>query len=203
MSKLNYLASIIFALFFYSLLTIPALAHVIVTPNQVGIGKTQLFDISVPNEEDNPTTELRLVIPDGVKDVVPTIVPSWTITTKTDGNGNVTEINWTNGSIPAGQRADFTFKAQVPAQTGVLKWKAYQSYENGQVKSWDQDPVPGKQEDDSLTPYSQTQVIDDLQPAPKPVNTEPEKTRLALMFAGVALFLAVISLALQFWKKFF
>lgn len=147
-----------------SLSAIPAFAHVVVTPNQVGVAKFQTFDVGVPAEDDKsstPTVSVRLVLPDGLKEVTPTLLPGWTVNTKKDGD-NVTEIDWTNGSIPTGFRQDFTFSAQVPANPVTLKWKAYQTYQDGTLVSWDADPssIPAGQEG---TPYSTTDVINDLQ----------------------------------------
>ena len=87
----------------------PAFAHVVVKPNAVGVGAFQTFTVGVPNEKDNPTVGVRLVIPEGMKFVSPNVKPGWTIDVKKTGDGEnavVTEINWTGGSIPAGQRDD-------------------------------------------------------------------------------------------------
>lgn len=132
-------------------------AHVVVTPNQVGIASTQTFSISVPSEKDGlSTTGLRLVLPDGLEDVMPTIQQGWKIETKKN------ELDWTAGTIPNGQRDDFTFRAQAPASVTTLNWKAYQIYSDGSIVAWDQTPVAGHADDDNMTPYSQTQVINDL-----------------------------------------
>src|SRR5271155_724449 len=94
----------------------PAFAHVIVYPHQVGIAATQDFTVSVPNERDNPVVSVRLILPQGLSDVLPNATQGWTITTKAKGSGDnavVTEIDWSNGSIPVGQREEFIFQAQV------------------------------------------------------------------------------------------
>ena len=138
-------------------------AHVIVTPTSVGVAATQTFSMSVPSEKDKLiTTALRLELPEGLKDVKPTVHLGWSVTTKKDTNDSVTEISWTNGTIPFGQRDDFTFRTQVPGKAGELAWKAYQTYSDGSVTSWDQKPIAGKETDDSLTPYSVTTVVNDL-----------------------------------------
>ena len=83
----------------------------------------------------------------------------------------ITEITWTGGSIPAGQRDDFFFSAQVPAKESSIQWKAYQTYENGDVVSWDQNPADLKNMTDDEKeeaektgkgPYSETAIINDL-----------------------------------------
>ena len=172
-----------------------ASAHVIVTPSQVGVASSQVFSISIPSEKDEPvkTTALRLVLPSGLQDVMPTVEPGWTITTKKDGD-TVTEIDWTEGSIPSGQRADFTFSAQVPATTGDLAWKAYQVFSDGSTTAWDQAPIVGREEDDSLTPYSHTQVVNDL--------TAPAPTKQTPLWLGItALFIAILGIGYGIIKK--
>jgi hypothetical protein len=49
----------------------------------------------------------------------------------------VKELIWMNGSIPVGQRDDFVFSAQAPADESTLVWKAYQTYADGTVVAWD------------------------------------------------------------------
>jgi uncharacterized protein YcnI len=140
-----------------------ASAHVIVSPTSVGVAANQTFSVSVPSEKDGmTTTALRLVMPSGLKDIMPTVHGGWSISTKKESGDLVTEINWNGGTIPNGQRDDFTFRAQAPAKAGELAWKAYQTYSDGSIVSWDQKPMPGKEMDDALTPYSVTAVVNDL-----------------------------------------
>src|SRR5258708_680758 len=85
----------------------PAFAHVIVHPSQAGVAAFQEFSMSVPTEKDNPTVGIKLLIPDGLQMVTPNVKAGWTITVKKNGTGDtapVTEIDWTGGSIPSGQR---------------------------------------------------------------------------------------------------
>lgn len=163
----------------------PAFAHVVVKPAEVGAAAFQTFTIGVPNEKENPTVAVRLVIPEGLDYVTPNVKPGWKIEVKKAPIGmkgevlntgekapeRVTEIVWTGGSIPAGQRDDFLFSAQVPAKETTVQWKAYQTYENGSVVSWDQDPdsmknlsdeQKEKNEQKGLGPLSQTKIVDDL-----------------------------------------
>lgn len=138
-------------------------AHVVVTPNRANVATSQVFSVSVPNEKDVPVTELRLVLPSGLAEVSPTVKAGWTIDVKKDGD-TVTEIDWSGGNIPAEQRDDFTFGAQVPGSASTLTWKAYQTYQDGSVVSWDKDPatISGDDAVGDSGPYSVTSVIDDL-----------------------------------------
>jgi uncharacterized protein YcnI len=142
----------------------PAFAHVVVRPNQVGTAAFQTFTVGVPNEKEVPTVGLRLVIPEGLKYVSPNVKPGWTIDVKKSGEGEeavVTEITWTSGKVPAGQRDDFVFSAQAPAEETSLQWKAYQTYESGEVVAWDQKPS-SNHDDENVKPYSETKVVNDL-----------------------------------------
>jgi len=187
-----------------------AFAHVVVKPNQAGIGAFQTFTIGVPSEKDNPTVALKLLLPEGLGSVSPNVKPGWKIDVKKNGDGEdatVTEIDWTGGSIPAGLRDDFFFSAQVPAKETTLNWKAYQTYQDGSVVSWDQTPDPKMSDDQreamekkNMGPLSQTNVVNDLQPTSQP-TTPISDTKTPLMVGIVALALAATSLAMQLRKK--
>lgn len=169
-----------------------AFAHVVVKPAQVATASFQTFTTGVPNEKDMDITGLRLVIPAGLNYVSPTVKPGWTIETKKDG-GNVTEITWSGGSVPAGQRDDFTFGAQAPAKTTTLAWKAYQTYADGSTVAWDQKPDSTDSEDGS--PYSETKVVNDLTPAKTETPTADTGTAnlgVALGTIGIVLGIAAI-----------
>ncbi len=179
-----------------ALVAMPAVAtaHVTVKPAQAGIGSYQTFTTNVPVEKNMPTVGIRLVIPAGLQYVQPNVKPGWTIDEKTSGGGDfptITEISWTGGSIPAGQRDEFNFAAQVPAKATSLDWKAYQTYADGSVVSWDQNPT-GK-EDDGSTPYSITKVVNDLTPKGASSSTDNTKSNdtLGLVFGIIAILISV------------
>ncbi|MEO8065586.1 MAG: YcnI family protein [Candidatus Doudnabacteria bacterium] len=146
-------------------------AHVVVKPNSVGIGAFQVFTMGVPSEKSVATVSLRLLLPEGLNFVTPNVKPGWKVEVKTQATGRKitdddgmmvdemkpVEIDWTGGSVPAGQRDEFSFQAQVPAAATTLAWKVYQTYADGSVVAWDQTPS-----NDAKNPYSKTQVIDDL-----------------------------------------
>jgi len=176
-----------------------AFAHVVVTPATANVGDHVLFNVSVPNERESDVTMLKLNIPKGLDDVQPDVMAGWTITTEKSGD-TVSAITWT-GTIPVGQRADFAFKAQAPAQAGELDWKAYQTYGDGTVVSWDQKPVANAGDNDAATtgPYSITKVSDDLdQPAATADQADSSKTTLAFVFSAVAFALSALSLV---WRR--
>lgn len=189
-----------------------ALAHVVVKPNQVGIGSFQTFTTGVPNEKDLPVTGLKLLIPENLASVSPNVKPGWTVSIKKTGEGEeakVTEISWTGGSIPAGQRDDFLFSAKSPSEAGVIVWKAYQTYQDGTVVGWDQDPngpkpsiTPGHDEG-GLTPYSVTKVVNDLGASPSPVMaaSADQSSSSSNIFSISALLLSFAAIGLALRKK--
>lgn len=61
-----------------------------------------------------PTTYLRVQIPDGVTDVVPENPAGWTST----ANGG--ELRWEGGSVPNGQVASFTATMTISAPEGTV-----------------------------------------------------------------------------------
>lgn len=176
----------------------PALAHVEVKPEQVGVAAEQVFTVEAPNEKDQPVVGLRLVIPEGVDQITPNVKPSWQIDVKksgSDDNAKVVEIDWTGGSIPAGQRDDFEFSAQAPGKPTTLAWKAYQTLADGTVVSWDQTPATkGGKEDESATPYSETKIVSDLT-SNNSTGSETADEKVSIYLSILAVALAVAALA--------
>jgi uncharacterized protein YcnI len=138
---------------------VPAIAsaHVVVTPRQAVPGDELLFSMSVPNERALVSvTSIRLLIPKDVGGVTPTATDGWTI--KLEGSSEApTAIVWT-GTIPAGQRADLSFSAQAPESGSELDWKAYQTYSDGSMASWDQSPSDSGREAGGGGSYSITKL---------------------------------------------
>ncbi len=174
------------------------LAHVTVKPAEVAAGAFQTFTIGVPVEKDIPTIAVRLVIPGGLEHVTPTVKPGWTITIEKKSEA-VTEINWTGGQVPAGQRDEFSFSAQAPAKTTTLAWKAYQTSADGSVVAWDQKPEEaghdnkaGKDSAPEPTPYSQTKVVEDTEDVDHGNSSDSSKD-LPLYLSGLALVVAVLA----------
>lgn len=200
------------ALSSFFLIVFPAFAHVIVTPHQVGIAATQVFDVNVPNEKNNPTVAIKLMIPSGLQDVVPNAKAGWEINVEKK-NGAVIAIDWTNGSIPPNERDDFYFSAQVPPKQATLMWKAYQTYAEGTIVSWDVDPAKLENltdaQQDALADkqnkgeYSITQVIDDLAASTNmkvSVDSASQNAQLAVMISIVALLFSGVSIIFS-WKR--
>jgi uncharacterized protein YcnI len=169
-----------------------AQAHVTVQPSEVLAGSFQTFTVSVPNEKEMDTTGLRLVLPADLHHVTPSVKAGWTIATKKDGEMS-TEISWTGGVIPSERRDTFTFSAQAPADEGTVAWKAYQTYADGTVVSWDQTP---SDTEEASTPYTETEVVSELA-SQKTADEATKGTNVAYAALGVAL----VALLLQVTRR--
>ncbi|HEY4160538.1 MAG TPA: DUF1775 domain-containing protein [Candidatus Saccharimonadales bacterium] len=177
-----------------------ASAHVIVTPNQAGVGQELVFNVSVPNERNVPVKSVELNIPKGVQEVTPTIIPGFSTSTA-GGADDVTSITWT-GNIPVGQRADFSFGAQVPSTATQLDWKAYQTYIDGTVVHWDQKPAGSDDAVGTAGPYSVTKVVNDLSSTSTTASAgSSSKGTLALTLSVAALILSIAGLFLRPRKR--
>lgn len=220
-------AAILSVIFVYVVFVNSALAHVSVKPSEVGVGKYQTFNVSVPVEKDIPTTGLRLVIPRGLEHVSPNVKPGWDVKIVRAGESmkgpvlntgaaapdpeTITEIIWTGGSIPQGMRDDFFFSAKSPAEPGELKWMAYQTYSNGATVAWDLEssaqPKTADGEDDYSVsgPFSVTKVIDDLAKSPKSEMESLEKdsyeNNLPLWLSVLAVVVSGFALGMTLRRK--
>lgn len=146
-----------------------AFAHVTVKPAEVATASYQTFTVSVPNEKNNPTTKIKLDIPEGLTSVTPTVKQGWTIEKKTEGEGEsekVTSVTWSGGEIDEGLRDEFTFSAKTPDDTSELRWDAYQTYEDGSTVAWDMNESKGGHSHDDFSsegPASVTVVSADVE----------------------------------------
>lgn len=138
-----------------------ASAHSTVSPSQTATSKYETFTLSLPTERDVPTTKVALEIPASLDHVTPFVKPGWQLNIIKDADGKVTRIEWTGGTVPAGQKDVFPFTARTADTEGTLIWKAYQTYQNGEVVAWDQTRAEAGHGDthaEVANPYSITQV---------------------------------------------
>ncbi|MBX7555045.1 YcnI family protein [Streptomyces sp. NPDC004232] len=137
-----------------------AFAHVTVHPESYAKGATDgVLTFRVPNEEDGAfTTKVQVFLPTDhpVLGVLVHPQDGWTakVTTtrlktpvKTD-DGTITEaaseITFTGGRIAAGQYEDFDVAfGQLPSDTGQLVFKTLQTYSDGKVVRWIEEPTGG------------------------------------------------------------
>jgi uncharacterized protein YcnI len=139
---------------------------------------------------------VRLLIPEGLTSVRPFAKAGWNVSvTKTGEGENVTasEIIWTSagGTVPVDLKDDFLFGAKLPDNPTELKWKAYETYQDGKVVAWDQDPS----EAEDNTPYSVTKVKAESDASAKLARVE-QAAADADKAADQALYVAIAAAAL-------
>jgi uncharacterized protein YcnI len=133
-------------------LALPAAAHAHVSlhPNVVPAGAFATLTLRVPNETDNTnTTTVAVQMPEGFLDVSAAPPPGWKFSTKEkklakpvqtdDGtiDTEVTEIDFTNGSLPPGQFVELPISVVIPGKAGdVLTFKVVQTYSDGKTSRW-------------------------------------------------------------------
>lgn len=176
-----------------------ASAHVTVKPGEALTGTFQTFTVSVPVEKDIATTSIKLDIPSGLSFVTPTMKSGWSINVDKQDAGEaatVKSITWSGGQIDPSYRDDFTFSAKTPNKSTELHWKAYQTYADGTVVSWDQPPTTDENDESGNSgPVSITKV------AAEGTNTHTQDTQntaqwaLYLGIAGTLLGLTAVFLA--------
>ncbi|GGU74543.1 membrane protein [Streptomyces albospinus] len=187
-----------------------AFAHVTVHPGSYPKGATDgTLTFRVPNEEDDAdTTQVQVFLPTDhpIPSVLVTPEPGWTAEVKTtklknpiktdDGTINeaVSQITWTKGKIEPGQYQDFSVAfGQLPDDTDQLALKTLQTYSDGKVVRWIEEPKPGQAEPENPAPLLHlTKATDEAAPsasasaAPKPsAAAAGDSTTRGLGIAGL------------------
>ncbi|HEV7887834.1 MAG TPA: YcnI family protein [Acidimicrobiales bacterium] len=150
----------------------PAGAHVSVNPNQAAQGGFAKFAFRVPNEKDSAsTTKVEVAFPadHAIANVGVRPHPGWTyavaktvLPTPIKGDdGDVTEVvskvTWTAdnaaAAIKPGEFDEFEVSlGPLPKDTGKLVFKALQTYSDGEVVRWIEEPAAGAAEPDHPAP---------------------------------------------------
>ncbi|GAA1501398.1 hypothetical protein GCM10009827_010680 [Dactylosporangium maewongense] len=143
-----------------------AAAHISVTAEDAVPGRTARLTFRVPNESDTASTvKLELVMPAAtpIAFVALKAVPGWTATTERgplpapvdtpDGRLTeaVTKVTWTaaaGGGIKPGYFEDFELSAGPLPDVGTIAFKALQTYSDGEVSRWIEEPAGGQEPDD-------------------------------------------------------
>ncbi|MCU7728636.1 YcnI family protein [Actinoplanes sp. KI2] len=140
-------------------LAAPASAHVTVNPNTATPGGYTKVTFRVPNEKDSAnTTKLEVNLPAGqpVASVSIKPLPGWTaVADKTklatpikSDDGDITEavtkITWTadaSSAIKPGQFQEFDVSLGPLPESGQMVFKALQTYSDGDIVRWIDDPT--------------------------------------------------------------
>ncbi|MEV7172850.1 YcnI family protein [Streptomyces sp. NPDC093224] len=145
-----------------------AFAHVGVQPGEAAKGGYATINFKVPNERDNAsTTQLEVNFPTDqpLTSVMPQDVPGWTVTvekSKLDKpltvhgkqiNEAVTKVTWTGGKIEPGKFQQFPLSVgKLPENADQMVFKSIQTYDNGEVVRWIEEPVAGAAEPQNPAP---------------------------------------------------
>ncbi|RZU73500.1 uncharacterized protein YcnI [Micromonospora kangleipakensis] len=164
----------------------PASAHVTVNPKEATQGGYTKVTFRVPNEKDNANTtkvEVNLPTSSPIASVSLKPLPGWTAQTETSklatpiksDDGEITEavtkITWTadaNSAIKPGQFQEFDVSLGPLPETDQLVFKALQTYSDGDVVRWIEEPSSGA-EPEHPAPVLKLAKKDAATPAAAPV----------------------------------
>jgi uncharacterized protein YcnI len=180
-----------------------ASAHVTVDPDTAAPGSYTKVSFRVPNEEPSAdTTKLEVDLPTDhpIASVSVRAVPGWTIkvaTTKlatpiksddAETTKAVSRITWSGGKIAPGRFEEFDVSlGPLPTGTDRLLFKAAQTYSDGTVVHWDQDPGNGGQEPEHPAPELHLTAL--------PTSAAPVARKAAATNDGTARLLGGLGLA--------
>ncbi|MCX5410021.1 YcnI family protein (plasmid) [Streptomyces sp. NBC_00335] len=146
-----------------------AFAHVGVQPvGEAAKGGYATLNFKVPNERDGASTtqlEVNFPVDQPLSSVMPQDVPGWTVKvekTKLDKpltvhgkqiNEAVTKVTWTGGRIEAGKFQQFPVSVgKLPDNADQMVFKAIQTYDNGEIVRWIEEPKEGAAELENPAP---------------------------------------------------
>lgn len=161
-----------------------ALAHAVVFPKTSTPGAYERYVLRVPNERDVPTIKVELHFPAGLRVVSFGDVPGWKLQVLTDSAQRITGVIWT-GVLPKDRFVEFPFVGVNPTDSASLTWPTYQTYAGGEMVEWTSPDTVSK------TPVSSTLIAD---PTAKPIKVSRTSlyiSLIALMFALIALGVAL------------
>ncbi len=153
----------------------PAFAHVEVGDSSVDMTGaatvTFTFDHGCSGQ---PTTSLRMKIPDGVTNVVPQPVDGWQTAV------TATEFSWTGGSIPDGQTGTFTATMEITGTAGTTIWFPTVQGCPSAEEAWIEIPAAGAPEPENVAP-SIVLAVDVTTTTAAPTTAAPSTTRTTLV----------------------
>lgn len=112
------------------------LAHVEVVPPESTAGETQRYGLRVPTEKPIPTVRVEVQFPSELRVLDFETLAGWRLSSQTDTSGRPLGAVWEDGSIPAGQFAEFGLRAQNPDREVELRWTVIQTYADGTEVQW-------------------------------------------------------------------
>ncbi|NES16846.1 MULTISPECIES: YcnI family protein [Micromonospora] len=148
----------------------PASAHVTVNPKEATQGGYGRFAFRVPNESDTAaTTKVEVVLPENaaVGSVSTMPVAGWTVTVQkrkvdppVEVHGSqlteaVSKLTWTaatGGGVKPGEFQEFPVSMGPLPQVDKMVFKVLQTYSDGNVSRWIEEPTPGQEEPEHPAP---------------------------------------------------
>ncbi|WNM40767.1 YcnI family protein [Micromonospora halotolerans] len=148
----------------------PASAHVTVNPQEAMQGSYGRFAFRVPNESDTAsTTKVEVNLPENapVGSVSTMPVPGWTVAVEKrkvdppiEVHGSqlteaVSKLTWTaapNGGVKPGEFQEFPVSMGPLPQVDRMVFKVLQTYSDGNVSRWIEEPTPGGEEPENPAP---------------------------------------------------
>ncbi|MEW1584709.1 YcnI family protein [Micromonospora vinacea] len=148
----------------------PASAHVTVNPKEATQGGYARVAFRVPNESDSASTvKLEVVLPENapVGSVSTMPVPGWTVATEKrkvdppiEVHGSqlteaISKITWTasgDAGVKPGQFQEFPVSLGPLPQVESMVFKTLQTYSDGNISRWIDEPAPGAEEPEHPAP---------------------------------------------------
>ncbi len=130
------------------IVAVPAFAHVTIQPNEAPTGSFFKFAVRVPNESDVANTKVEVTFPENLIFVSFQPKAGWErkVTMKkldepieafgASIDEVVDVVTWSGGKIGPGEFEEFNFSAKVPDEEGEIEFAATQTYEDGEVVTW-------------------------------------------------------------------
>ena len=121
----------------FAALVLPAgaSAHVTVLPARPQLNAQQEFVVRVPSERPVATTKVQVVFARNLRVGQFAPMPGWKRRVLLTSDRRVRGVEWSGGSIGAGEYADFRFLG-APRRPGLAFFRAGQTYADGQTKRW-------------------------------------------------------------------
>ncbi|MFF5171438.1 YcnI family protein [Micromonospora sp. NPDC000089] len=148
----------------------PASAHVTVNPQEATQGGYGRFAFRVPDESDSAaTTKVEVTLPENapVGSVSTMPVPGWTVVVQKrkvdppiDVHGSqlteaVSKLTWTaagGGGVKPGEFQEFPVSMGPLPQVDKMVFKVLQTYSDGKVSRWIEEPTAGGEEPENPAP---------------------------------------------------
>lgn len=175
-----------------------AQAHISVVPATAVPGEAAEFAIRVPTEGGVATTRVRVTFPPQVTVHAVADAPGWTTRILRRPDGRLRGAEWTGGTIPPDQYANFTVLG-TPFEVGTGVWPTEQGLANGTVKRWTGPPETGDEtapETGPGTPGPAPAVVISAEPVPASGGTDGEGALWAAIIGIVLGALALVGVGM-------